>query len=132
MPRTMIKIKPDRPQRSPRQSIKHGTESVGRRVNIRIVKNKVAPPFKHCEVDIIYGQGFSQEGCILDEALELKLVEKSGSWFSYNDESIGQGRDSAVQFLRDHDDVRNALEGKIREAHGLRPIPAEAGGEPEA
>jgi len=110
-------------QLSPRQAIKEGSESVGRRVNARIVKNKVAPPFRRCEFDIIYGEGISQEGCIIDEALELKLLEKTGSWYSYEDESIGQGRNKAVEFLREHDDVRDGLEAKIREAHNLLDIP---------
>ncbi len=116
-------------QLSPRQSIKEGSESVGRRVDARIVKNKVAPPFRRCEFDIIYGQGVSQEGCILDEALELKLLEKSGSWFTYGDESIGQGRNKAVEFLKEHKDLRDELEAKIRKAHHLLEIPA--GPEPE-
>ncbi len=116
----------------PRESIKRATESIGRRINIRVVKNKVAPPFKRCEFDIIYGEGISQEGCILDEAVELKLVEKSGSWYSYNDESIGQGRDNAVQFLAEHDDIRATLEASIREAHGLTPLAAPARAESES
>jgi len=116
-------------QLSPRQSIKEGSESVGRRIDARIVKNKVAPPFRRCEFDIIYGEGISQEGCIIDEALELKLLEKTGSWYSYEDESIGQGRNKAVEFLREHDDVRDGLEVKIREAHNLLEVPA--GPEPE-
>jgi len=110
-------------QLSPRQSIKEGNESIGRRVDARIVKNKVAPPFRRCEFDIIYGQGISQEGCILDEALELKLLEKSGSWFTYGDESIGQGRNKAVEFLKEHKDLRDELETKIRNAHHLLATP---------
>ena len=117
-------------QLSPREGIKRGSESIGRRINVRVVKNKVAPPFKRCEVDLIYGQGISQAGCILDEAVELNLVEKSGSWFSYNDESIGQGRDNAVQFLNEHDDIRTALETEIRQAHGLSRAAPQASSEP--
>ena len=117
-------------QLSPREGIKRGSESIGRRINVRVVKNKVAPPFKRCEVDLIYGQGISQAGCILDEALELNLVEKSGSWFSYNDESIGQGRENAVQFFDEHEDISTALTDKILQAHGLSPATPEASSEP--
>lgn len=102
-----------------RQVIKRDTESVGRRVAVRVLKNKVAPPFRRCEFDIIYGQGISQEGCILDAALELELVEKSGSWYSYGEESLGQGRDNVVQFLVDNPELRAGLEARVREAHGL-------------
>jgi len=121
-------------QLSPGQSIKEGSESVGRRVSARIVKNKVAPPFRRCEFDIIYGKGISQEGCIVDEALELKLLEKSGTWYSYEAESIGQGRNSAVQFLKEHQDVRDELENKIRKAHNLLEMPTvpESASESEA
>ena len=102
-----------------RQAIKRDGESVGRRVAVRVLKNKVAPPFKRSEFDIIYGQGISQEGCILDAALELEVVEKSGSWYSYREESLGQGRDNVVQFLADNPDTGAELEAHIRQAHGL-------------
>ncbi len=102
-----------------RQAIKHEGESVGRRVSVKVLKNKVAPPFKRCEFDIIYGEGISREGCILDEALELGLVEKSGSWYSCGEESLGQGRDNAIQFLADNPDISADLEAQVRKAHGL-------------
>lgn len=102
-----------------REAIKREGESVGRRVSTRVLKNKVAPPFKRCEFDIIYGEGISREGCILDEALQLGLVEKSGSWYSCGEESLGQGRDKAIQFLADNPDMGADLEAQVRKAHGL-------------
>ncbi len=103
----------------PSQAIKRDGEAIGRRVSIKVVKNKVAPPFKRCECDIIYGEGISQEGCILDLALEQGLVEKSGAWYSYDDENLGQGRDNTIEFLAENPDVRATLEAKVREAYGL-------------
>jgi recombination protein RecA len=107
-----------------RQAIKQGTDVVGARINVKIVKNKVAPPFRKAEFDIIYGEGFSQEGCIIDEAAELGIVEKTGSWYSYGEERLGQGRDNAVQFLLENPEVREDLETQVREAHGLPTQPA--------
>lgn len=114
-----------------RSAIKQGTDIVGHRVNVKVVKNKVAPPFRNTEFDIIYGHGFSQEGCIIDEAANLGLVEKTGSWYSYGAERLGQGRENAVQFLLENPEVRFELENKIREATGLPlleapPVPVEA------
>lgn len=102
-----------------RQTIKQGTEVLGSRVFIKVVKNKVAPPFRTAELDIIYGKGFSQAGCILDEAVELGLAEKTGSWYSSGEERLGQGRENAVQFLEENPDLARELENKVREAHGL-------------
>ena len=106
-----------------REALKRDGEIIGRRVSLRVLKNKVAPPFKRCEFDIIYGEGVSQEGCILDEALALGLVEKAGSWYSYGEESLGQGRDAAVGFLAENPDISADLEAQIRQAHGLAAAP---------
>ncbi|MBP8951689.1 MAG: recombinase RecA [Armatimonadetes bacterium] len=105
------------------ESLKRGTDIIGNRVSVKVVKNKIAPPFRKCEFDIIYGLGISRFGSILDEAVNLDLVEKSGSWFNYGEERLGQGRDNAVEFLAATPDIANELEMRIRQAHNL-PIPA--------
>ncbi len=98
-------------------TIKEGENSVGNRTRVKVVKNKVAPPFTQCEFDILYGQGISKEASILDLAVDLELIQKSGSWFSYNGERIGQGRPSALQYLKENAEVSKEIEKKIRE-HG--------------
>ena len=98
------------------EAIKEGKEIVGNRTKIKIVKNKVAPPFKTCVVDMLYGEGISREGELLDIAVEQGLVKKSGSFYSYEGERIGQGRDNARQYFKDHPDAYDAVEAKIREA----------------
>lgn len=98
-------------------TLKDGGDAVGNRVKARIVKNKVAPPFRTAEFDIIYGSGISQVGCILDLAVGEGLIQKSGAWFSYNDEKIGQGREKAMDFLRANPDIAKTLEQQIREKH---------------
>ncbi|GJM45271.1 MAG: protein RecA [Gemmatimonadota bacterium] len=100
-------------------AIKDGTSAVGNRTRVKVVKNKLAPPFREAEFDIIYGQGISYEGDLLDLAAEKGIVEKSGSWFSYAGERIGQGRENAKEFLREHDDLRLKLDGEVREAYGI-------------
>jgi len=97
-------------------SLKEGEEVIGNRTRVKVVKNKVAAPFTQCEFDILYGQGISREASILDLAVELELIQKSGSWFSYNGERIGQGRENARQFLKDNADISNDIEAKIRES----------------
>lgn len=97
------------------EQIKDGTSAIGNRTTIKVVKNKVAPPFRTCEVEIIYGQGISHLGEIVDLATEMGLIEKSGSWFSYNGEKIGQGREKAKDYLKNHEDICNEIEAKIRE-----------------
>lgn len=96
--------------------IKDGDNIVGNRVKIKVVKNKVAPPFRMAEVDIIYGEGFSKTGEIIDLGVELELIKKSGSWFSYGDTKLGQGRDAVRQLLLDNPELSDELEGKIRMA----------------
>ena len=98
------------------ESIKQGNDVVGNRTRIKVVKNKVAPPFKQAEVDIMYGEGISREGSIIDIGVELDIVQKSGAWFSYNGERLGQGRENSKQFLKDHLDISGQIERQIREA----------------
>ena len=95
-------------------SIKDKDEVVGNQTRVKVVKNKVSPPFKMVEFDIIYGQGISKEGELIDLGVQNDFVEKSGAWFSYNDTRIGQGRENAKQYMRDHPDVANELEEKIK------------------
>ena len=102
-------------------SIKDGDDVVGSRTKVKIVKNKVAPPFREAEFDIMYGEGISREGDLLDLAVNNNILEKSGSWFSYKGERIGQGRENARQFLKDNKDTLAKLEGEVRKALGLVP-----------
>jgi recombination protein RecA len=103
-------------------AIKDGEEVTGNRTRVRVVKNKVAAPFRAAEFDIMYGEGISAIGDLLDLAVEHKLVVKSGAWFSYNDEKLGQGRENAKVFLKDHADVTEALEATLREKLGIPAI----------
>lgn len=97
------------------EQIKDGDEVIGRRTKCKVVKNKVAPPFKSCEFDMMYGQGISKVGEIIDMGVELGIIKKSGSWFSYNDMKIGQGRESVKKWLSENTDISDEVEGKIRE-----------------
>lgn len=99
-------------------TIKNGDEFVGNRTKIKIVKNKLAPPFKTVEFDIIYGKGISKIGCILDMAVEQGICQKTGSWFSYNDEKIGQGKENAKKYLEDNPNVLTEIENQIKEKLG--------------
>lgn len=103
------------------EQIKNGTDIIGNRVRIKVVKNKVAPPFKRAEVDIMYGEGISKTGELLDMAVEKDLVNKSGSWYSYGDERIGQGRENAKEYLKSHPDAMVELTKKVRQAYGIDP-----------
>lgn len=105
-------------------SIKDGDQIVGNRTKVKVAKNKVAPPFKECEFDIMYGRGISREGDMLDLAVENKIVEKSGSWFSYDGERLGQGRENAKQTLRDNTELAQRIESQLRPALGLIAKPA--------
>jgi len=100
-------------------SIKDGDVIIGGRTRVKIVKNKVAPPFREAEFDILYGEGISREGDLLDLAVERKIVDKSGTWFAYNGERLGQGRENAKQFLRDNPDSAQAIEDRLRKELGL-------------
>jgi len=108
------------------ETLKAGTEMIGNRTRVKIAKNKLAPPFKEAIFDIMYGEGISHVGEILDMAVERNLIQKSGSWFAYNDEKIGQGRDNTKKFLQEHPEIVGTLETKIRQDLGM--IPAD---EPE-
>ena len=101
------------------ESIKDGSDIIGNHVKAKIVKNKVAPPFKVAEFDIMYGTGISALGCLIDLGVQNGFVQKSGSWFSYNDEKIGQGREKAIDFLRTNPDIAADLDRKIREKYEL-------------
>lgn len=96
------------------EAIKNGSEIIGNRTRVKIVKNKVAPPFREVEFDIIYGEGISKEGSLLDVAVAQNIIDKSGSWFSYSDQRIGQGRENAKRFLRENPNIMNEIENKIR------------------
>jgi len=107
-------------------AIKIGTESVGIRTKVKVVKNKLAPPFREAEFDMIYGEGISREGNVLDQAVAQEIVEKSGTWFTYKNERIGQGRENAKKYLRENPKVLADLEAKVRSALGLRPVASPA------
>ena len=100
-------------------SIKDGDLVIGSRTRVKIVKNKMAPPFREAEFDIMYNQGISYEGDLIDQAVDKKLVDKSGAWFSYKGERLGQGRDNAKQFIREHPEIAETLDTKLREMLGL-------------
>ncbi len=102
------------------EQIKNGTEILGNKTKIKIIKNKLASPFKSCECDMLYGRGLCQEGSILDLAVINGLIQKMGSWFSYGEERIGQGRDKAVDYIRANPELCAELENKIREIYGLK------------
>ena len=101
------------------ETLKQGGEMVGNHVRVKVVKNKVAPPFKEAEFDIMFGKGISKEGDILDLAVKIGAVDKSGAWYSYNGDKIGQGRENAKLFLQSHPDICDLLDAKVREYYGL-------------
>jgi recombination protein RecA len=106
-------------------AIKDGDAITGNRTKIKVVKNKLASPFREAEFDIIYGEGISKEGDLIDQGVLQSVIEKSGSWLSYKGERIGQGRENARQFLKDNHDIRQTIETELRKALGLtRPDPA--------
>jgi len=109
-------------------SLKDGQEVFGNRTRVKVVKNKVAPPFKMAEFDIIYGEGISRIGDLLDLATSQDIVEKSGAWYSYEGERIGQGRENAKAFLKEHNDITTDIAQKVRLGFGLpipKPLPAD-------
>ncbi|MCX5748512.1 MAG: recombinase RecA [Proteobacteria bacterium] len=103
-------------------AIKKDEDVVGNRTRVKVVKNKMAPPFKEVEFDIMYGQGISREGDLVDLASDANIIDKSGAWFSYNGERIGQGRENAKQFLVDHPELYNSIEAKVLAHHAIRRI----------
>ncbi|KAB5607733.1 recombinase RecA [Bifidobacterium jacchi] len=103
------------------QAIKNGEEVVGNRTKVKVVKNKMAPPFKSAEFDVLYGEGISREGSVLDMALQSNVVKKSGSWFTYGEDQLGQGRENVRKFLKAHPDVTDGIERKVKMAFGVIP-----------
>jgi len=106
--------------------LKDGQELIGNRTRVKVVKNKVAPPFKEAEFDIVYGEGISKIGDMLDLAVNLEIIEKSGSWYSYSEERIGQGRENSKRFLADQPEMCFEIENKVRSAYGMDPAEAPA------
>ncbi len=100
-------------------AIKDGDSVIGGRTRVKVVKNKMAPPFREAEFDIVYGEGVSREGDLLDLAVDRKIVEKSGAWFAYNGERLGQGRENVKQFLREHPEIRQSIDEKVRRELGM-------------
>lgn len=100
-------------------TIKKGDEAIGNETKVKVVKNKVSPPFKTAEFDILFGEGISREGEIIDMGVTAKIIEKSGAWYAYNGEKIGQGRDNAREFLRENSDLAIEIENKVRESLGI-------------
>jgi recombination protein RecA len=117
-------------------SIKSGDEVIGNETKVKVVKNKVAPPFKEAHFDILYGEGTSREGEIIDLGVEAKIVEKSGAWYSYSGERIGQGKDNARQYLKERPEMAYEIENKVRAHLGVPQLPplstAAAAAEPPA
>ncbi|MFY7902215.1 MAG: recombinase RecA [Rubrivivax sp.] len=108
-------------------NIKKGEEIIGSETKVKVVKNKVSPPFKTAEFDILYGEGISREGEIVDMGVEARILDKSGAWYAYNGEKIGQGKDNAREFLKENPDIAREIENKIRESVGVAPLAASAG-----
>lgn len=112
------------------EQLKNGTDIVGNRTKIKVVKNKVAPPFKVAEVDLMYGRGISQEGELLDMAVEQDIVDKSGAWYSYKEERIGQGRENVKKYLTEHPEMMAEVSTRVRAAYGIGdPLPFEEAAE---
>jgi recombination protein RecA len=106
-------------------TIKKGEESIGNETKVKVVKNKVAPPFKTAEFDILFGEGISRLGEIIDMGVIAKIVDKSGAWYAYQGEKIGQGRDNSREFLRENPELAFEIENKVRESLGIPLLPAE-------
>ncbi|MTV23987.1 recombinase RecA [Nitriliruptoraceae bacterium ZYF776] len=106
------------------ETLKDGTDAVGNRVRVKVVKNKVAPPFRQAEFDIIYGEGISKQGSLIDVGVEEGIIRKAGAWYTYDGEQLGQGKENARTFLREHEDVALEIEKKVKEKLGLSPLAA--------
>ena len=113
------------------EQLKNGSTVIGNRTKIKVVKNKVAPPFRTAEFDLLYGEGISREGTILDMAVERDIIHKSGAWFSYKDERIGQGRENTRQYLKDHPETRDEIEATIRATFQTAEVPQDEDPAPE-
>ena len=103
------------------ETLKDGTDAVGNRTRVKVVKNKVAPPFKQAEFDIIYGTGISQEGSLIDVGVEQGFVRKSGAWYTYEGDQLGQGKENARKFLKENPDIAGEIEKRIKEKLGIGP-----------
>ena len=112
------------------ETLKDGTDAVGNRTRVKVVKNKIGPPFKQAEFDIIYGQGITREGGLIDMGVEQGFVRKSGAWYTYEGDQLGQGKENARAFMRDNPDLADELEKKIKEKLGIGPE-LDAPAEPE-
>jgi len=107
-------------------TIKKGEEAIGNETKVKVVKNKVSPPFKTAEFDILFGEGISREGEIIDMGVTAKVLDKSGAWYAYNGEKIGQGRDNAREFLRENPELAREIENKVRDSLGIALLPGAA------
>ncbi|MFT8649722.1 MAG: recombinase RecA [Bifidobacterium psychraerophilum] len=114
------------------QTLKNGDEAVGNRTRVKVVKNKMAPPFKSAEFDMLYGEGISREGSVLDMALQTNIVKKSGSWFTYDGDQLGQGRENVRHFLKDNVELTNEIEDRVKMEFGLIPKPEDEAAEGDA
>jgi recombination protein RecA len=101
------------------ETLKDGSDAVGNRVRIKVVKNKMSPPFRQCDVDLLFGHGISREGGLIDMGVEHGLVRKSGAWYTYQGDQLGQGKENARAFLRDNPDLADEIEKKIKERLGI-------------
>jgi recombination protein RecA len=113
-------------------AIKQGEKSVGNRTKVKVVKNKLAPPFREVEFDIMYGEGISHEGDLVDLGSECGVIEKSGAWFAYNGERIGQGRENVKEFLKTHPEIASAIEAGVLQKHGIERLGVEGAAAPAA
>jgi recombination protein RecA len=113
------------------ETLKDGSEAVGNRTRAKVVKNKVAPPFKQAEFDIVYGQGISREGSLLDVGVDQSIIRKSGAWYTYDGDQLGQGKEKAREFLKENPDVAAEIEKKILEKLGVGQTTGDAAGGPE-
>ncbi|HHU09058.1 MAG TPA: DNA recombination/repair protein RecA, partial [Intrasporangiaceae bacterium] len=113
------------------ETLKDGTEAVGNRTRAKIVKNKVSPPFKQAEFDILYGQGISREGGLIDMGVDHGFVRKAGAWYTYDGDQLGQGKENARQFLKDNPDLADELERKIKDKLGVGRRTEEPGADTE-
>src|SRR5690606_21040386 len=111
---------------------KDGTEMVGNRTRVKVVKNKVAPPFKQAEFDIMYGQGISREGSLIDLGVEAGFIRKAGAWYTYEGDQLGQGKENARNFLRDNPDLADEIDKRIRERLGIGARVDDPAGDPAA
>ncbi len=110
-------------------ALKEGADVIGNRTKVKVVKNKIAPPFKQAEFDIYYGEGISRESSLLDLGVAVDIIEKSGAWYSYNGERMGQGRENVRNFMKENPEIAREIEDRVREAYGLKPL---GSGEPQA